>query len=321
MFCTCYLCLYIMKKRNNVIAIIGPTATGKSDLAISLAQKFSTEIISADSRLVYKDFNIGTAKPTEDELNMIKHHCVDVVSPLEEFSVSDFKKYANEAMSKLFSENKSPIIAGGTGFYVKSLLDGLEIPKVEADDDFRKIMREIAQERGNEYLFNLLKAKDPQLAQKLHPNDTFRVIRALEVMEKLNQPMSELQIKNKPDYNVVYVFLDAKDRAFLYERINKRVDIMLELGLVDEVKNLISKYGKTISLLKTLGYKEVCSYLENEISYNDMAELIKKNTRNFAKRQLTWFRAVENTHKFYIDELSKDEIIEKVEEKCLSMML
>ena len=310
-----------MKKLNNVIAIIGATATGKSDLAIELAKHFNTEIVSADSRLVYKDFDIGTAKPSVEELKMIKHHCVNVASPLDDFSVSDFKNLANDAMEKLFVKNVPPIIAGGTGFYVKSLLEGLDIPKVEADEDFRKIMREIAQEKGNEYLFNLLRKKDPVLAQKLHPNDVFRVIRALEVMEKLNQPMSELQTKNKPDYNVIYIFLDAQERSFLYERINKRVDIMLEMGLVEEVKNLVSKYGKTISLLKTLGYKEVCGYLDDEFSYEDMAELIKKNTRNFAKRQLTWFRAVENTHKFYIDGLSKSELIEKVKEKCLSMML
>ena len=200
-------------------------------------------------------------------------------------------------------------------------MEGLDIPKVEADEDFRKIMRDIAEERGNEYLFNLLKIKDPVLAQKLHPNDVFRVIRALEVMDKLNQPMSLLQTKSETNYNTIYIFLDAKERSYLYERINKRVDIMLELGLVDEVKNLIAKYGKTISLLKTLGYKEVSEYLDNILSYEEMVELIKKNTRNFAKRQLTWFRAVENTHKFYIDELSKSEIIEKVKDKCLSMML
>jgi len=310
-----------MKKQNNVIAIIGPTATGKSDLAIELAKIFNSEVISADSRLVYKDFNIGTAKPTQEELNAVKHHCVDVASPLDDFSVSNFKDYANLAMENLFAKKVPAIIAGGTGFYVKSLLEGLDIPKVEADEDFRKIMRDIAEERGNEYLFNLLKIKDPVLAQKLHPNDVFRVIRALEVMDKLNQPMSTLQTKSETNYNTIYIFLDAKERSYLYERINKRVDIMLELGLIEEVKNLIAKYGKTISLLKTLGYKEVSEYLDNIISYEEMVELIKKNTRNFAKRQLTWFRAVENTHKFYIDELSKNEIIEKVKDKCLSMML
>ena len=205
-------------------------------------------------------------------------------------------------------------------FYVKSLLEGLEIPKVQADENFRKEMHKLADENGNEYLYNILKEKDFEISQKLHPNDVFRVIRALEVIEKTGQTMTEAQKKNKPDYNIIYIFLDAKDREYLYSRINKRVDVMLQLGLIDEVKNLIKKYGKTISLLKTLGYKEVVSYLNNEVTYDDMAELIKKNTRNFAKRQLTWFRAVENTNKFYIDELSKAEIIEKVKEKCLSMM-
>jgi len=309
-----------MKKSNNVIAIIGPTATGKSDLAIELALEFCTEIISADSRLVYKDFNIGTAKPTGDELNKVKHYCVDIASPLDDFSVSDFKHEATISISTLHKENKPAIIAGGTGFYIKSLLEGLEIPHVQADENFRKEMRKLAEEKGNEYLYNILKEKDIETANKLHCNDTFRVIRALEVIEKLNMKMSVAQRKNKPDYNIIYIFLDAKDREYLYNRINKRVEVMLELGLVNEVKNLIAKYGKTVSLLKTLGYKEVSSYLDNEISYDEMTELIKKNTRNFAKRQLTWFRAVENTNKFYIDELSKSEILVKVKEKCLNMM-
>ncbi|MCQ2958001.1 MAG: tRNA (adenosine(37)-N6)-dimethylallyltransferase MiaA [Candidatus Gastranaerophilales bacterium] len=309
-----------MKKSNNVIAIIGPTATGKSDLAIELALSFNTEIISADSRLVYKDFNIGTAKPTMEELNKVKHYCVDIASPLDDFSVSDFKQEATQAIEKLHNKNKPAIIAGGTGFYVKSLLEGLEIPHVPADEDFRQKMRKLAEEKGNEYLYNILKEKDKETADKLHANDVFRVIRALEVMDKLNVKMSVAQNKNKPDYNIIYIFLDAKDRKYLYNRINKRVEIMLELGLVEEVKELINKYGKTVSLLKTLGYKEVSSYLDNEISYEDMVELIKKNTRNFAKRQLTWFRAVEDTNKFYIDEFDKNEILVKVKEKCLSMM-
>ena len=166
----------------------------------------------------------------------------------------------------------------------------------------------------------ILMDKDFEISQKLHPNDVFRVIRALEVIEKTGQTMTEAQKKNKPDYNIIYVFLDAKDREYLYSRINKRVDIMLQLGLIDEVKNLIAKYGKTISLLKTLGYKEVSSYLDGEISLDEMTELIKKNTRNFAKRQLTWFRAVKDTHKFYIDEYSKEDISVKVKELCLNMM-
>ena len=165
-----------------------------------------------------------------------------------------------------------------------------------------------------------MKEKDEKIAKKLHYNDVFRVIRALEVIEKTGIKMSELQTRKEPDYNVIYIFLDAKDREFLYERINRRVHIMLEMGLVEEVKNLIAKYGKTISLLKTLGYKEISGYLDGEMSLPDTAELLKKNTRNFAKRQLTWFRAVENTNKFYIDENSGDELFQKVKDKCISMM-
>ena len=166
-----------------------------------------------------------------------------------------------------------------------------------------------------------MREKDEITAKKLHYNDSFRVIRALEVIDSLGIPMSSAQKKKNNDFNVIYIFLDAKDRAFLYDRINRRVDIMIELGLVEEVKNLILKYGKTISLLKTLGYKEVSEYLDGVYSFDEMKELIKKNTRNFAKRQLTWFRAVQNTHKFYIDELDKEELLLRVKDKCLSMML
>ena len=309
-----------MKKRNNIIAIIGATATGKSLLAIELAKRFSTEIISADSRLVYKDFDIGTAKPTKQELYEVKHHCVDVVSPKEEFSVTEFKMLAQNAIDKLFAENKIPIIAGGTGFYVKALLEGFSIPKVKADEDFRKEMRDIAREKGNEYLYEILKTKDEKIAQKLHFNDVFRVIRALEVINTTGEKMSDLQRSAPPDFDIYYVFLDAKERSYLYERINKRVKIMLDMGLVEETKNLINKYDKTVSILKTLGYKEVCEYLENQIDYDDMVEKICKNTRNFAKRQLTWFRRYETADKYYIDELNEKELTKMVEQKCLNMM-
>jgi tRNA dimethylallyltransferase len=167
-----------MKKPNNVIAIIGATATGKSSLAIELAKKFDTEIISADSRLVYKDFDVGTAKPSKQELKDIKHHCIDIVSPKEDFSVTEFKTIAQNAIENLFERGKVPIIAGGTGFYVKALLEGFSIPQVKADEDFREKMRKIASEKGNEYLYSILKSKDAEIAKKLHFNDIFRVIRA-----------------------------------------------------------------------------------------------------------------------------------------------
>lgn len=309
-----------MKKRNKVIAIIGATASGKTSLAIELAKKFDTEIISADSRLVYKDFDIGTAKPTKEELAEVKHHCIDVVSPKDDFSVTDFKTLAQTAMDNLFKSGKSPVVAGGTGFYIKALLEGFSIPKAKADENFRKEMREIAKEKGNEYLYNILREKDEEIAKKLHYNDIFRVIRALEVIHITGEKMSELQKATPPDFDVYYIFLDAKERSYLYERINKRVKIMLEMGLVEETKNLINKYDKTVSILKTLGYKEVCEYLDNLIDYETMVEKISKDTRNFAKRQLTWFRRYETAEKFYIDELSEKELTKAAEEKCLSMM-
>ncbi|MDD3594538.1 MAG: tRNA (adenosine(37)-N6)-dimethylallyltransferase MiaA [Candidatus Gastranaerophilales bacterium] len=309
-----------MKKQDNIIAITGPTASGKTDLAARLAQDFDTEIISADSRLVFREFNIGVAKPSQEELALVKHHLVDVVSPLEDFSVSDFKNLANKVIEKLFEQNKTPIVAGGTGFYIKSLLEGLDIPKVPADEGFRAEMRTLAKDHGNEYLYRILIEKDPAMAQKLHYNDIFRVIRALEVIKSLNIPMSEAQKLNKPDFNVIYIGLDAKDRAFLYDRVNKRVDLMVEQGLFEEVEFLVKKYGETVSLLKTLGYKEVIDYFNNRLTKEEAVELIKKNTRNFAKRQLTWFRTNKNINWFYIDENDNKNLTQKVREKCLSMM-
>lgn len=301
-----------MNKLSKIIAVVGPTASGKTSLAIELAQELNGEVISADSRIIYKDFNIGTAKPTQEEMNGILHHLVDVIDPRDDYSASKFKKDASAIIDKIITDGKTPIIAGGTGFYVKSLLEGLDIPEAEPNIEFREEMRILLENKGRFYLHKKLAEIDPITAQKLHPNDSFRVIRALEVHNDFGKPMSELQTRTPPPYDIVYAGLNSADREYLYDRINLRVDLMIEAGLVDEVQNLINKYGKTLSLLKTLGYKEISEQLDGLYSLEESVELIKKNTRNFAKRQLTWFRANPEINWFYIDQMSGNEIKQAV---------
>jgi len=295
-----------------LIAIVGPTASGKTDLSIKIAHLINGEIISADSRLVYKDFNIGTAKPTKEERMHVPHHLIDITDPSITYTVGDYKQQAEKIIQDLLQRGKVPIITGGTGFYVKALLEGLDIPDVKPDKKFREEITEFFTREGKEALYELLKQKDPVIAEKLHLNDTFRIIRALEVQNALGKPMSEVQAMSKPKYNVIYTGLNAESRDFLYDRINRRVDIMIKDGLVEEVKFLVNKYGKTLSLLKTLGYKEICDNIDELKTLEESREEIKKNTRNYAKRQLTWFRANQNIKWYFIDKESNEEICQSV---------
>ncbi len=299
----------------NVIAIVGPTASGKTGISVKLAELLGGEIISADSRLVYRDFNIATAKPEPEEMREIPHYMIDVESPVNTYTVGKYKKDANKKIEEILGRNKIPIVAGGTGFYVKAVLEGLDIPEIDPDPDFRREMAELAEIKGKEALYKTLQYFDPATAEKLHPNDSFRVIRALEVQHVTGQPMSELQTVSKPGYNVLYIGLNTGEREVLYDRINCRVLKMMDKGLTEEVKNLIIKYGRTVSLMKTLGYKEICEFFDGAYSLDNAIERIQKNTRNFAKRQLTWFRANEDINWFYIDRVCADEICHAIEKK------
>lgn len=301
-----------MLKKRTIIALVGPTASGKTEISVKLAQKIGGEIISADSRLVYTDFNIGTAKPSKEEMDNIPHHLIDTTDPKETYTANLFKKDAGKIIEEIFARGNIPIIAGGTGFYVKTLLEGLDIPETSPNDEFREKMRKLSEEKGREFIHSKLKEVDPITAAKLHPNDLFRVIRALEVYEFYGKTMAEMQTKTQPNFNTIYIGLNAENREYLYDRINRRVDLMIQDGLIEEVKSLIYKYGKTLSLLKTLGYKEISEHLDGIYSLNEAIELIKKNTRNFAKRQLTWFRANPEIHWLNIDTLGKEQIIEAI---------
>lgn len=282
------------EKAKKVIAIVGPTASGKTALAVELAKMLDTEVISADSRQVFKEFNIAVAKPSEQEMQGIKHHLISIVEPDEEFTVADFADRAKQIMENLFDKGKIPIIVGGTGLYFRILLENYDMPRVAPNKELRDKFHKIEHEQGVETLYKILQTVDPVLAEKMHPNNTVKIIRALEVYETLKIPMSEAQkVKKDNQYDVLWLglgHLNGEDRQYLYARTDKRVDKMIEEGLEQEAKAMFNKYGKISSLLNTIGYQEFEQYFEGLISYEEAVEKIKQNTRRYAKRQLTWFR-------------------------------
>ncbi|MCM1437968.1 MAG: tRNA (adenosine(37)-N6)-dimethylallyltransferase MiaA [Roseburia sp.] len=274
-----------------ILIVCGPTATGKTSLAIDCAKALNSEIISADSQLVYKGLNIGTAKPTVAEMQGVKHHMINVVGAGESFSVSDYEERALPVIDGLLSGGKTPVICGGTGFYINSILYSLSYGNTKADGKTREKYEKIAAEKGKEYLFSLLKKADPETAEKLHPNDLKRVIRALEIFEVSGKRKSEQgDDRLKPRYDYLAVAVDYPREA-LYKRIDCRVDIMFNSGLVDEVKRLKSVgIDENCQSMQAIGYKEVLECLKNGINESTMRDIIKKNTRHYAKRQLTFFK-------------------------------
>ncbi len=279
-----------MKK---VLIICGPTASGKTSLAIECAKLLNTEIISADSLYIYKDLNIGTAKPTLEEREGIVHHLIDVCSPTDTFTVSQFKELAEPVIKSLHSKGKIPIICGGTGFYINSLIYDLSYGNGEGNLEVREKYKKLAEEYGNNYVYDILMKVDEVSAKKLHPNDVKRVIRALEIYESGNKK-SEIKDDLTPKYDYK-AFTINFPRETLYERINKRVDIMFDLGIIEEVKDLMHK-GITIDnqCLQGIGYKEIYAYLSGDLMIEEAKELIKLNTRHYAKRQITFFKKLEN---------------------------
>lgn len=275
-----------------VIVITGPTGSGKTNLAVTLARELNTEIISADSRQVYKYLNIGTAKPTKAELKRIRHHLIDHINPLDNFNAGMFVEEAESIIFKLHSRNKIPVVVGGTGLYIKSLIDGI-IDSVDTNKELREELLEKRKQFGNEYLYEKLKNVDPVSAEKILPQNWKRVIRALEVFYISGKPLwQHFNEQSRKSDHTFFQFGLEWDRKILYKRIESRVDLMIENGLVDEVRFLIKEgYSKEINALNTVGYKEIISYLENEISLEKAVELIKRNTRRYAKRQITWFKA------------------------------
>jgi len=299
---------------DNVLVIIGPTASGKTKLAIEIAKRANGEIISADSMQIYKYMDIGTAKPDEEEKEGIKHYLIDEVTPDEEFSVARFKELALKYIDEILSKGKLPIVAGGTGLYINSLIYNLEFSDTICDWELRKKLEQEAKEKGNEYLHNKLKEIDPKAAEKIHMNNVKRVIRAIEVYTYTKKPISvhqEESRKNPPRHNFILIGI-TMDREKLYDRINKRVDLMLEKGLVKEVEKLVEMgYDKSTIAMQGLGYKEILSYLRGERSLDEAVEILKRDTRRYAKRQMTWFRKIENVYWINKDEFDSDEKIIK----------
>lgn len=275
-----------------VIVIGGPTASGKSTLAVELAKRIDGEIISADSMQIYKEMNIGTAKITEQEKQGIKHYMLDIISPEERYNVSVYKKEAEKKIEEILAKEKVPIIVGGTGLYIDSLVYGVEFQEEEVDEEYRRVLNEMAEKEGLEKLYQKAVEIDPEAMKKISLNDRKRIIRVLEIYHKTGKTKTEQEKesrKNEVKYNYK-VFAITMDREKLYKRIENRVDQMIEEGLIEEVKALKKKYSKFPTAMQGLGYKEVVEYLENRISFEDMIENLKKETRHYAKRQLTWFR-------------------------------
>lgn len=301
--------------KQKLLVIGGPTAVGKTELSIKLAQKLNGEIISADSMQIYKYMDIGSAKVTKEEMDGIKHHLIDVIEPDTPFSVADFKEYGEAALNSIIHNHKFPIISGGTGLYINSLTCNMTFTEAEKDDDYRKYLEDLATEKGNEYIHEMLKDIDPISYKEIHANNRKRVIRALEVYKLTNKPFSSYNAGSdfyNSDYDVFYYVL-TMDRQRLYERINKRVDIMMEKGLLEECIRLKEMgYTSDIQAMQGIGYKELLYHLEGNLSLSEAVDMIKQGSRNYAKRQLTWFRRDKRCIFLDKDVLSDDEIIEKV---------
>lgn len=293
-----------------LIVLTGPTAVGKTKLSIALAKAVNGEIISADSMQVYKYMDIGSAKIREEEMQGIRHYLVDELLPEEEFHIVRFQQMAKAAMEEIYAKGKIPILVGGTGFYIQAVTRDIDFTEAEQDDGYRKELEALASEKGNEYLHRMLEEVDPKSAKEIHANNVKRVIRALEFYHQNHTPISshnQEQKEHTSPYNLAYFVLNAP-RELLYERIDKRVDEMLEEGLVDEVRRLKEMgYHKGMVSMQGLGYKEILSYLEGEYPLEEAVRILKRDTRHFAKRQLTWFRREPEVTWVNKDEFDYDE--------------
>ncbi|MBE5957878.1 MAG: tRNA (adenosine(37)-N6)-dimethylallyltransferase MiaA [Lachnospiraceae bacterium] len=300
-----------------LVILTGPTAVGKTAMSVELAKRINGEIISADSIQVYKYLDIGSAKVTQEEMDGVKHYLIDELEPDENFDITVFKDKAVKYIEEIYSKGKVPIIAGGTGFYIQSVLFDIQFEDADADAEYRKELEETVKTKGPEYIHNILRNIDPKSAEIIHYNNVKRVIRALEYYKKTGKPISEhneVQRQNESPYNFVYFVLND-DRELLYERINKRVDIMVEDGLFEEVEGLIKKgYSRELNSMQGIGYREVFDFFDGNLTKEETIEKIKLNTRHFAKRQLTWFKREKSVTMVDLNDFDHDK------EKVLSYM-
>lgn len=285
------------ENKPKVIVIVGPTASGKTALSIELAKKINGEIISCDSMQIYKDMNIGSAKPTIDEMQGIKHYLIDVVKPTERFNVAEYKKRAEQAIDEIIKKGKVPIVIGGTGLYANSLIYGIEYNEIEFDEKFRNdLMKKAETEEGLQFLYEEAKKIDPIAIEKISNNDKKRILRIIEIFHSTGKTKTQQEIESrnkdiKYDYKVFAINIE---RPILYERINKRVDIMIQQGLIDEVEDILKKYKEFPTAMQAIGYKEIVEYLNGNITKDEAIEKIKQESRRYAKRQITWFKRIQN---------------------------
>lgn len=301
-----------MKKK--CIVIVGPTGVGKTRLSIFLAKRLNSQIISADSMQIYKYMDIGTAKVEPKYQKEIKHHLIDIVEPDENFNVEQFQSLCIEKIEEISSKNKIPIIVGGTGLYINSITHKLEFNNVKSDEKLRYELENIAESQGNQKLHEMLEHIDPESARKIHKNNVRRVIRAIEVYKLTGHKFSEINDKfdhYNDDYDFYIIGLND-DRHILYERINQRVDDMIDEGFMAECKYIYEMTDENSQSIQAIGYREAFMYLNNEISFKDMISLMKKNSRKYAKRQLTWFRQDERIHWMNLKDFKNFEDIEKI---------
>ena len=297
-----------------VIIIAGPTACGKTAVSVELAKKINGEIIYADSMQIYKFMDIGTAKISEEEKQGINHYLIDELYPDEEYSVAIFQNMAKRYYKKICEKGKVPILVGGTGFYINAFVKDTNFEETENSDILRNRLQEIADQQGSDFLFEMLRKCDPKSCDTIHPNNIKKVIRAIEYFEQTGRPISEHNETEKDKispYNTTFVVLNM-ERTILYERINKRIDIMLEKGLIYEVSELLRNYEPNLVSMQGLGYKEIVSYLQGKISLEEAVYILKRDTRHFAKRQITWFKHQAKNAK-WIDMTSYD-ILEAVDD-------
>ncbi len=301
--------------KEKILVLAGPTGVGKTELSINLAKKLNGEIISADSMQIYKYMNIGSAKVTEEEMNGVKHYLIDVVDPSMEFSVSEYKDYGEKALGEILAQDKLPMIVGGTGLYINSLTCNMNFSETEKDEAYREELESLAEEKGNIYVHELLKDIDEESYKNIHPNNRKRVIRALEVYKLTGHPFSSYNAGEKlyeSKYDI-YFYVLTMNREKLYERINKRVDIMMKKGLLEEcIKLKEMGYTSSMQSMQGIGYKEILYYLEGKISLEEAIEMIKQGSRNYAKRQLTWFKRDPRAIFLDKDVLTEEEIINKI---------
>lgn len=298
-----------------VVAVVGPTASGKTALSVELAKKLGAEILSFDSMQLYKGMDIATAKPTKEEMQGVPHHMIDTVDPDEIFSVAKYKQAADSIISDIHSRGKRVIMAGGTGLYLDTVIDNIELLEDSGDRAIRERLKKELEEYGIDHMHKRLSEVDPDAAAAIHKNNTSRVIRALELYEATGHTMSfqvENSRKTPSPYKAVYIGLNARNRDFLYDRINRRVDLMLESGLIDEAKEFLETCSDSTSR-QAIGLKELAPFIRGERSVEDCIEKIKQETRRYAKRQLTWFRRNDKINWLYIDEMNLSELTKEAE--------